>query len=304
MKINNLNPGNSKSFGILIPQPYDFGLTMRAIQSFQQGTTGQDGKLRIAAKIEGIPTSIEVTSKSNSTREVWITSTPEAGRERLREIVDWVLFSELDLEPFYLMLDKDTKLKSIPKELFGLKPIRPISLFEMAVIAITEQQISLAAANHIRARLVERFGEPIDNQWIFPEAAILAKASPEDFRSCGLSRQKASYIQELAMKVADGTTNLDSLKKMEDDQVRETIMNLKGFGRWSADYILVRGLARPDCIPIDDIAIRSLVGEYLGSGQRVSSIEVEELLKPYKPFRGLVAFYLLAKKRLILKATA
>jgi len=52
--------------------------------------------------------------------------------------------------------------------LSGLKPLRPATLFEMAAIAITEQQLSLAAAFHIRARLVKRFGTPLDGLWIFP----------------------------------------------------------------------------------------------------------------------------------------
>lgn len=51
----------------------------------------------------------------------------------------------------------------IARRLRGLKPLRPASLFEMALIAITAQQLSLAAAFHIRTRLVERFGTPIED---------------------------------------------------------------------------------------------------------------------------------------------
>jgi DNA-3-methyladenine glycosylase II len=81
---------------------------------------------------------------------------------------------------------------------------------------------------------------------------------------------------------------------MDDTAAREEIMGWRGFGRWSADYILVRGLARPDCVPIDDLAIRSVVGEYLGQGPRITAAEVEEKLEPFRPYRGLLAFYLLA----------
>jgi DNA-3-methyladenine glycosylase II len=85
---------------------------------------------------------------------------------------------------------------------------------------------------------------------------------------------------------------------MNDDQARETIMSWLGFGAWSANYILVRGLARPDCVPIDDLAVRSVIGKYLGNGSRVSSPVVEDLLEPYKPYRGILSFYLLAYDRL------
>jgi len=131
------------------------------------------------------------------------------------------------------------------RKLYGLKPTRPVSLFEMAVVAITEQQISLAAAYRIRSRIIQRFGEPVGDRWIFPVPRTLAEASVEDLRSCGLSRQKAGYIHDLAISIIDGSVDLNSLKSINDEKAREAIMNLHGLGRWSADYILVRGLARP-----------------------------------------------------------
>lgn len=71
-----------------------------------------------------------------------------------------------------------------------------------------------------------------------------------------------------------------------------------GFGAWSANYILIRGLTRPDGVPTDDLAVHSVIGKYLGNGSRISSSVVEGLLKPYKPHRGILSFYLLSYGRL------
>jgi DNA-3-methyladenine glycosylase II len=168
----------------------------------------------------------------------------------------------------------------------------------MAVTAITEQQISLAAAYRIRTRLVERFGTRVLDQWLFPEPEVLAKAPMRQLLACGLSHMKAGYIRELAGKVGNGTFGFEALKTMSDEQAREAITGLKGFGLWSADYILVRGLARPDSVPEDDLGIRSVIGEYLGQGKRLSALGVARKLEPFRPFRGLTAFYLLAAHRL------
>jgi DNA-3-methyladenine glycosylase II len=176
--------------------------------------------------------------------------------------------------------------------------MRPASLFEMAVIAITEQQVSLASAHHVRDRLIRRFGQPVEDLWVFPEPSVLAKASLEVLRSVGLTRQKADYIYNLSQRVASGELNLDVLKSMSDAESRETIVAIRGFGAWSADYVLLRGLARPDSVPTGDVAIRDVVGKYLGDGLRTSSTGVEELLEPFRPYRGLVAFYLLVYRRL------
>jgi DNA-3-methyladenine glycosylase II len=281
-----------------VVKPYDFALSLRVIRSFQPAPPEQGDRLLLATRINETPTVVEVSQNPAAKGELLVTSTPKTHDSHLGEIVAWVLFADLKLTPFYRLTDRKPKLKTIMKSLRGLKPMRPVSLFEMAVIAITEQQISLAAAYRIKSRIVQRFGEAVDNQWIFPEPHILAVATPEELGACGLSRQKAQYIHDLASKIANGTLDLDTLKNMDDDEAREAIMKLRGFGRWSADYILVRGLARPDCVPIDDLGIRSVMGQYLGDGQRVTPDEAAELLEPFRPYRGLLAFYLLAKHRL------
>jgi DNA-3-methyladenine glycosylase II len=281
-----------------VVEPYDFGLSLSVVKSFRPAPSEQDDRLILPTKIADLPTLIEVSKSPGKNGKVRASSIPKGNDSRIREIAEWVLFAELDLGPFYQLLARHPRLKSVMRELYGLKPMRPISLFEMAVIAITEQQISLSAAYQIRSRIIQRFGEPVGNQWVFPEPDVLARASLEDLRSNGLSHQKAQYIHDLAAKITSGTLYLDILKTMNDDKARETIMNLKGFGRWSADYILIRGLARPDCVPADDLGIRKVVGEYLGNGQQVTSSEVVDKLEPFRPFRGLLAFYLLARHRL------
>ena len=279
-------------------KPYDFALSLRTANSFQPVLSEHSNQLHLTARISGNPVLIEVSQKQKPDDKLIASSAQIISESHIRTIAEWVLFAELDLVPFYSLTSNNSKLALITQNLFGLKPMRPVSLFEMAVVAITEQQISLAAAYRIKARIVQRFGEPIDNQWIFPEPYLLSQATLEDLRSCGLSRQKAQYIHELATKIIDGSLDLNSLKTMDDDEAREVIMDLRGFGSWSADYILVRGLARPDCVPVDDLAIRTVVGKYLGNGQRLTAPEVTEKLEPFRPYRGLLAFYLLAEHRL------
>ena len=287
-------PGVSISFA----RPYDFLLSLSAVSSFQPGPYSQDKRLRLPVRIDGSPVLIEVVPAGSETDELKAFSKPEGYNHQIAKIVEWVIFADLDLSPFYNLAARIAKLAGLISKLKGLKPMRPASLFEMAVIAITEQQISLAAAYHIRNRLVQNFGEPVDGLWVFPEPSVLAGASMEELRLSGLSRQKAAYIQELARKVAEGRLALDDLRSMDDDAAREMITGWRGFGLWSADYILVRGLARPDCVPVADIGIREVIGMYLGEGTRVTTEEATRKLEPFRPYRGLLAFYLLAHHRL------
>jgi DNA-3-methyladenine glycosylase II len=281
---------------ITVVQPYDFALSLRAMRSFQPTVTQSDPRLRMAVRLGNKPVIIEVSQDNKNRLKVY--SRPNLDRERVLAVVEWALFTELDLKPFYRLITGNQKLAWLAQKLYGLKPSRPASLFEMAVTAITEQQISLAAAYQIRNRVVQRFGEPVEDLWVFPEPQALARVSLEDLRSCGLSRQKSEYIRGLAAKIVAGDLDLDGLKSMDADSAREILMNIKGFGRWSADYILIRGLARPDCVPIDDLGVREVVGRYLGNDARPTAEQAAAKLEPFRPFRGLLAFYFLAAHRL------
>jgi DNA-3-methyladenine glycosylase II len=292
----------SPEIPLRVVKPYDFELTLRSLDAFRPGASSAQKTLRLAARIGGSPVIIEIGADDSRGHNLSAAFQPKVNAEQVRSIAEWVIFAELDLRRFYRSISADPRLAVMARRLHGLKPSRPVSLFEMAVIAITEQQISLASAYAIRNRLIQSFGEQVEDLWLFPEAEVLAKAAPDKLQSVGLSRQKAGYIQDLARNVASGKLDIDGLKRMGDDEAREAIMTWKGFGRWSADYILVRGLARPDCVPLDDLGIRDVVGEYLGGGKRPAREEVAIKLEPYRPYRGLLAFYLLARHRLELKA--
>jgi DNA-3-methyladenine glycosylase II len=300
--MNRLDSGAGTGVPISFVRPYDFALSMRAVRSFQPGPSSLGNGLRLPVRIDGSPVIIEVIAGQDETGNLQAFSRPESDGDRVSIIMEWVLFADLDLAPFYRLADGSPGLAPIIGKLQGLKPTRPASLFEMAVVAITEQQLSLASAYQIRNRVVQRFGEPIEDLRVFPEPATLAGATMEELRSCGLSKQKADYIRSLAGNIVAGHLDLDGLKSMDDDKAREAIMGWRGFGRWSADYILVRGLARPDCVPVDDIGIRDVIGRYLGDGRRVTADEAAEKLGPFRPYRGLLAFYLLAYYRLITAA--
>ena len=124
-------------------QPYDFALSMRAIRAFRPVPAAPEKSLRLAARIGGTPALIEVSEAPGQTGKLQAISSPASDGALLRSIVAWVLFAELDLALFHRLISAHPGLSPIAKRLYGLKPMRPVSLFEMFVTAITEEQISL-----------------------------------------------------------------------------------------------------------------------------------------------------------------
>jgi DNA-3-methyladenine glycosylase II len=285
---------------LIVKGPYDLALSLKARASFSPEPEEDTPALRMAVRIDGRPVLLEVRQAASEPSVLQVSSPDDVDSERLQEQAGWIVLADLDLGPFYRMAENNPIIGPIARKFQGMKPIRPATLFEMAVDAVIEQQISLAAARRIRARLVERFGERAAGMWVFPGPEALARASLEAIRECGLSGRKAEYINGLAGNIADGSFDLDGLQGMSDDAVRSTIRGIRGFGRWSADYILIRGLGRPDAVPVDDLAVRTIIGKYLGDGGRMTAEQVEEALTPFVPYRGIAVFYLLVHHRLAL----
>jgi 3-methyladenine DNA glycosylase/8-oxoguanine DNA glycosylase len=278
--------------------PHDFELSLRIARSFSPGQFQDFSLLRSPVRIQDNPTVLELRQVHRDPPTLEIRTNLRGSASEVKRIARWIIFADLDLGPFYRIAASHSVLGPITQELHGLKPMRPASLFEMLVIAITEQQISMAAAYRIRTRIIERFGDHVNGLWAFPTPKRLSESSVTDLLTCGLSRRKAEYVKGLASKVTNGLLDLDRLEAMADEDVRSLLLQVRGLGPWSAEYFLVRGLSRPDRVPADDLGIRSIVGRYLGSGQRLSPQGTMRKLSSFKPYRGLAAFYLLAYDRL------
>jgi DNA-3-methyladenine glycosylase II len=274
--------------------PYDFQRSTGVVSRFADDAPEAPGSLQIGLRLGERPVVLTVSAKNRRAKTLALTASAPVSAEVLEAWARWVLFDDLDLAPYYRIAEPHPVMGPIVRELWGVKPMRPASLLEMAVIVITEQQISLAAANRIRARFVEHFGDQVDGVWVFPTAKVLARASLAEIRGCGYSQRKAEYIRDFAALVNSGGLDLESLKILPEADVYERLLGIRGWGPWSANYFLVRGLARPDCVPTDDLAIRTVVGKYLGAGGRATAAEVAALVEPFRPYRGLTAFYLLA----------
>src|SRR5579875_3531228 len=181
--------------------PFDLALSLRAAASFVPLPQAPPPVLRAGLRIDGRPTLVAIRQRRGRPQEVAAT----AAR---------LVNAGLDLQPFYALAAADPVLAPVVQALWGVKPLPPPSLFEMLIVAITEQQLSLAAAFHIRRRLVERFGAACAEVSIFPEPAALAAADPAQLQACGLSRRKAEYVRDVAAAVAAGRLDLDALAGM------------------------------------------------------------------------------------------
>lgn len=156
--------------------------------------------------------------------------------------------------------------------------------FETLVRIILEQQVSTKAAQALWQRVCDYLGTPTPQ-------TILA-ASPDTLAACGFSRQKRDYAWAAATAVLDGVLDIDSLARLDNAKVRETLIALPGFGPWSADCYLLFALNRRDILPAGDLALQVAYAHLAKLPSRPTADALQEALAPLAPRRTAVSYLL------------
>ena len=157
--------------------------------------------------------------------------------------------------------------------------------FAALVESIVYQQITGKAAasiyGRVRTLINRRHPRPQD---------ILA-ATEEALRGAGLSRQKVAYLRDLAEKVRDGL-KLHVLGRLEDEAVIETLIEVKGIGRWTVEMFLIFRLGRLDVLPVHDYGIRKAMQRAYRLRKLPNPDRMRRLAEPWRPYRSVACWYL------------
>jgi DNA-3-methyladenine glycosylase II len=158
--------------------------------------------------------------------------------------------------------------------------------FGTLVQSIVSQQISGMAARSILSRLEALVGP----QTIRPD--VLRALDSNTLRSIGLSRQKVTYILDLAEKVDSSSVDLDRLSRLEDEEIIEELTRIKGIGRWTAQMFLMFSLGRLDVLPTADLGLQNAIKKNYKTRGELSSAKIERLARPWRPYATIACWYL------------
>ena len=223
----------------------------------------------------------------------------EQKKDNIRRLEQKVLGLNLDLRPFYAIAESDEVIGALVRRFSGVKPPRFPSIFEALVNSIACQQVTLDAGIIMLNRLAEKFGPVFDGKaslHAFPGPEDLAHIAGEEIKKLGFSYQKARAIKELSMAVASGKINLAKVEGMTNEAAVEYLSALRGIGRWSAEYVLLRGLGRLDTFPGDDVGAQNNLRRLFHLDHRPDYNEIKKLTSRWHPYEGLVYFHLLLNK--------
>ncbi len=225
---------------------------------------------------------------------------PPEAREEVQNLVQKMLGLGLSLQPFYDLVVDDEVIGPLVRQFMGVRPPRYPSLFEALVNAIACQQVTLDLGILLLDRLAEKFGTVFVDQgrplYAFPRPADLADVPEDEIKMLGFSRQKVHAIQELASAIESQRLDLSQLDRMTDQEAVEFLRSLRGIGRWSAEYVLLRGLRRLDTFPGDDVGAQNNLQRIFRLEHKPDYDEIKQLTRRWQPYTGLVYFHLLLER--------
>ena len=182
----------------------------------------------------------------------------------------------------------DPVLAKLVKNLGELPKSRKLcSRLEHLVEAIISQQLSVKASDTIYKRFLGLFPKSK-----FPKPEQIFKLKTQQLRAVGISNQKAIYIFDLAEKVVNKKINLRTLHTLSDEEVIQTLIQVKGIGRWTAEMFLMFSLQRPDIFSVGDLGLKNAIIRLYGLKQPLTEKQLHNLVKKWSPYKTIASRYL------------
>ena len=150
--------------------------------------------------------------------------------------------------------------------------------------SIVGQQISVKAAQSVWNRLENKINK------INPK--IILKTHSSTLKSLGLSRQKVKYLKNLANAFIEKKIKINLWNKMNDEEIIQDLIQIKGIGRWTAEMFLIFNLCRADIFPLDDIGMIKGLCKLYKISYPTEREKIIKIGKKWKPYRSVATWYL------------
>jgi DNA-3-methyladenine glycosylase II len=169
--------------------------------------------------------------------------------------------------------------------------------FATLILTILEQQVSLASAKAAYNRLIDR----VKN--LTPEN--LLKLTDTELKACSFSRQKITYSRIVATEITEGHLCITSLNQMDEPEIREKLIALKGIGHWTIDMYVLMSLHFADIFPPGDLATIKAVYEINLVNPETPKDEIAVFMNKFSPYRSAATYilwhYYIQKRNLVLE---
>ena len=308
-RLNGLTPAAYRAlrtggaFAVTLPDGYLLPYLRRALSRDIHSLTEQL-KGSVYTSAVNLSTGPAVLTLRLSAREIEVTSAAvppavatEAGRKspllpELHALVVGLLGLDEDAAAF-ARLARKLGLARLVAGRPELRISQTPSVFDGLLWSIIGQQINFPFACLLRRRLIERTGTRLTGGlYAPPTPSAVASLEPADLLPLQFSRQKADYVVGTARLIAEGKLDLTALTAMSATRAERTLLAIHGLGPWSVNYLMMRSLGFPDCVPLGDTGVTSGLQALLKLEERPDVDATRRLMAVFSPYRSLATAHL------------
>lgn len=259
----------------------------------------QEHTITKAVKFDDQPLLLQITANQDHNIKIRClnhTPTPATQHQIAHYIWNWFDL-DTDLKPFYTMAKHDQLLKQLVDLYYGLRIIGIPDLFEAISWAITGQLINIQFAYSLKRSLVENFGEKITYQdqdyWLYPTPDIIAQLTVPDLRQLKFTNRKAEYIIGVAQLIKSGDLSKAKLLKTNSlSEMQKNLIKIRGIGKWTANYVIMKTLKNTAAFPIEDVGLHNAIKKQLHLEAKPTIEEIQKLAANWKGWEAYATFYL------------
>ncbi|MGB3778980.1 MAG: DNA-3-methyladenine glycosylase 2 [Tunicatimonas sp.] len=286
------------TLSLAVPLEFSFAACLRYLSRSTRESLHrvEDGRINKVIDYSGAPLFLTVHAPEPDSLAIdYQTAFPNAEPLVRKYVTDWFDMGR-DLRPFYALAKDDPLLGPAVEQHYGLRLIGIPSLFEALCWAIIGQQINLAFAYTLKQRFVQTFGAADEYEGVtyhrFPTAEMVARIKPDQLTALQFSARKAEYVIGVAQAVAEGRLSKEELLGMSTPEAQEMLIRQRGVGAWTAHYVLLKCLQRPDAFPAADVGLHNAIKQGLGLTHKPDLPAVHRYAEPWQGWRGYATFYL------------
>ncbi len=283
--------------------PYNFSWTLawlRTSASAVLEVTGEDGIYHRALTLAGRDALITVRSVGtiHAPRLLLDLHAGDIDDTLVEEAERWlrhVFLLDADAGPFLSVAARDPVLSALASRFAGFRPLLLASPYETLIWAILGQQVNVRFARTLKRTLFTLAGRELvtgeRSYPLMPEPENVAALDPDLLRASHFSRQKAAYVLAVSRAVVAGELDFAAIATLPHDDAIAALTRYRGIGRWTAEYVLMRGLGFPDSIPAADLGLRVVLGRAYGLSRAATEAEVREIAAAWTGWRSWAALY-------------
>ncbi|TCP59487.1 DNA-3-methyladenine glycosylase II [Tumebacillus sp. BK434] len=294
-----------KTYILTPPAPYRFEYFRKRVESSSNTYLYSigDNRLSRAHIIGGRPVLVHVSAVETTAAQEAPRITldvhgaqDEAQADAAADIWRHMLSVDRPLLPFYEKVADDPVMQNLTAELSGLHLLLDSGPFESMILSIIGQQVNLTFAENLKRGLVELCASSIDvadsTHFAFPSPEQIARLEYDQLRPLKFSQRKAEYVIDFSRGVADGRIDLAALETMSNEEAIDSLVKLRGIGRWTAECVLLFGLGRPDLLPAADIGLRNAIQHFWGWDHQPTELEVRAFAQGWQGYESYATYYL------------